>query len=319
VVSSYSSGATLVLVLVVSACSDDLAASSKGNRDGGAGSGGATTSVDGAATGGAGGAAGSVTISCAGAFIGTARELLQAGTGESMASPTLGPDELEMFYTLKDSASVSHFHRSVRASKDATFPDGAPVPELDAACALTSDERHMDLSYDGLRAYVICAPDAVPSSGSLRVARRAAIGSPFALDPSTFGTVGQSIAIAKDELTAYSTTLSRPGPPLMYTRGSTTSPFAPGIPIPGLETVDLEAVDPSPDGLSLFGSLDSSIIVTTRTTPSDGFGPTSTVVPRGTQEVVGAPELSQDCRSLYFIHVDTQPDPDVYSIRSLKR
>jgi hypothetical protein len=233
-------------------------------------------------------------------------------------SPAVSPDELELFYSTTDGV-VAHIRRSVRASKGDVFPEGPPVPELDAACTDVASDRHMDLSADGLRAYIVCVTEPTVTSGPLRVARRSSTGSPFMLDTTTYGTVGPSVSIAKDELVAYSTTLTRPGPPLMFTRNDTSSPFATGTSIPGLEDVDLSTIEPSPDGLSLYGNLDQAIQIATRATPSGPYGATTIAVAPAMDHVIGAPELSRDCRSLYYVDVDRIPTPDVYSIRVLTR
>jgi hypothetical protein len=242
--------------------------------------------------------------------------LLRAASGIRIASPTLSPDDLEMFYsTVDELTGVAHFTRSVRAAKTDVFPEGAVVPELDAACAPSEVDRHMDLSSDGLRAYIICTAEPTVTSGLLHVARRSSLGGSFTLDPTAFGRVGPSIAISKDELVAYSTTFMRPGPPLMFTRSDTSSPFLPGVSIPGLENVVISALDPTPDGLSLYGGLDLFIQVATRSLPSGPYGAPTLVIDPGPDHLVGAPEISQDCRSLYYVSIDQTSTPDVYSIQ----
>jgi hypothetical protein len=282
--------------------------------DGGAGSGGATPGSGGAANAGSGGGAGTQPLSCAGAWGTSSRELLRGGSGVQLMSPTLSPDELELFYSTIDDLDVVNFRRSVRSSKAAVFPEGTPVPELDAACPSPNGDRHMDLSADGLRAYFVCSAEPILTSGPLRVARRSSIGGAFTVDTKSYGTVGPSVSIAKDELVAYSTTLTRPGPPLMFTRTDTSSTFAPGISIPGLEAADFSALDPSPDGLSLYGGLDSSVQVASRAAVTGDYGAPTTVIAAPMDRAVGAPEVSQDCRSLYYIDVDTAQSPSVYAL-----
>jgi hypothetical protein len=238
-----------------------------------------------------------------------------------LLSPTLSPDELELFYSTVDDLGVVNYRRSVRSSKTAVFPEGATVAELDAACPSPNGDRHMDLSADGLRAYMICTAEPSVTSGPLRVARRSSIGGAFTVDTMSYGTVGASVSIAKDELVAYSTTFTRPGPPLMFTRSDTSSAFAAGVSTPGLEASDISALDPSPDGLSLYGGLDSSVQVATRTTASGAYGALTIAIQAATTDhYIGAPEVSQDCRSIYYIDVDTSgTGPSVYTLQVVTR
>jgi hypothetical protein len=231
-------------------------------------------------------------------------------------SPTLSADELELFYSTVDDLGAVNFRRSVRASKAAVFTEGTIVPELDAACPSPNGDRHMDLSADGLSAYFVCSAEPNLTSGPLRVARRSATGGAFTVDTKIYGTVGPSVAISKDELVAYSTSLTRPGPPRMFTRSDKSSAFAVGVSIPGLEAPDFSAVDPSPDGLSLYGGLDSSVQVAARATASDAYGAPTIVIQTTTEHAVGAPEISQDCRSLYYIDVDSSgTSTSVYTLQ----
>jgi len=125
------------------------------------------------------------------------------------------------------------------------------------------------------------------------------------LDAQSYGMVGPSVAIAPDELVLYSSgqigTIDSP-PPRRYTRSSTSAPFADPLPVPGLESSGLITPELSPDGLSIFGSANLSLIVAERSRPDGAFAAPTTILP-GTPNmlVLGAPDVAQDCRSLYFV------------------
>jgi hypothetical protein len=142
----------------------------------------------------------------------------------------------------------------------------------------------------------------------------------FALDPTAYGTVGPSPSISADELVVYTSALTRPGPPLMYTRATVTAQFGPGTPVPGLATVDISTLDPSPDGLSLYGTLNGGIAVATRPSKDAPFGtPTPVIASMVSTDVFGSEDLSPNCRSLYFIYVNNAQNPTTFSIRVADR
>jgi hypothetical protein len=229
-----------------------------------------------------------------------------------LSSPTLSPDELEMIYVEGDAPETRfNFRRSIRSSKTASFPAGDVVPELDAACSRPEDQRSIDLSRDGLSAYITCYLDPnVVFTAPLRIARRSALGAKFVLDPQSYGTVGPSVGVGLDELVIYSSDRNTfdPGPPHRYTRSSTSATFGDKTSIPGLESVGLITPELSPDGLSMFGALSGSLIVAERSTPDARFAaPTTILVGDPTTILFGAPEMSQDCRSLYYVQVQAGP------------
>lgn len=323
--------ALCVCLVALSACGSDDApfASADGGGAGSSGAGGSsgTAGASGAPNAGAGGvaaggAAGGGPISCTGTWAPTPQVVLRTGPQVEIASPTLSPDELELFYSSKEpSLTEWHFRRSVRTDKTVEFAEGAVLPELDAACATADQDRSVDLSRDGLRAYVGCylLNMSPPLEGPLRVARRTAIGAPWVLDPSTGPRVGPSVSVSTNELELYSTTKSRPGPPLLYTRTSTSTSFGDGAWVPGLESVNMETLDSSPDDLSVLGLLQFGIAIASRSAPSGPFGSATTLIAGTPTDTVGAPELSADCRSLYYIHVVSDTSPAVYTIEMRAR
>lgn len=276
-------------------------ASEAGNGTSTAGAGG-STSVAGS-TGVAGSNhAGEGALDCSGAF-GMPAEAMPRETGIPLGSPTLSPDELELIYARKPTGQIE-FRRSLRTSTSAAFPIGSPIPALDAACQ-PGDDRSVDLSRDGLRAYVACyAATGTPvGPATLHVAQRTAVGQDFTLLAGT-SMIAPSAAISADELTLYTSSDVNPGlaPPRQYTRGALEDVFGSAADIPGLETLNVSAPDPSPDGLALYGGLNGGVVVSARPSVDMPFSaPMTLVAPTAALEQLGAPELSHDCRSLYYI------------------
>jgi hypothetical protein len=170
--------------------------------------------------------------------------------------------------------------------------------------------RTIGLSQDGLRAYLVCyGPNSSPTgAGMLHVAERASATAAFALRPGTT-MVGPSAAISSDELTLYTSNEMNAGvaPPRRYRRATITADFGSAEDIPGLSQVNLGAPDPSPDELELFGALSSDIVVTTRATRDSDFGEPHIIQAHVDTSVYGAPEISRDCRSLFFVKQSPEP------------
>lgn len=297
--------------------------STSGNRaigtDAGRGmeGGGGATGQGGAGTGGSpgstGGSVATLPYSCSGTWHDWAEIMLTTAAQVQIASPTVSPDELEVLYALHEPGALWQFHRATRRIKTAVWPTGDVVPELDAACD-PNYERAIDLSRDGLRAYIVCFPDNQHADGPLRIARRPSIGAPFVLDAADYGTVGGGLSITADELVLYTSSSNyvTPGPPRMFTRSSVAERFGAATTIPGLEAINLTSPDPSPDGLSLFGSLDTSLVVLERASLGDRFG-APTIVDDGdpvTRNIlIGSPDVSPDCKSIYYVHVGAAAIP----------
>jgi hypothetical protein len=252
--------------------------------------------------GGSAGAAGSSPSDCTGTFATPAPGLTEDANAK-LASPALSPDALTLFYTRTSGAQIG-FRASARASRSAVFPAGAPVAELDAACK-AEEARSVDLSADGLRAYIACySATAEPlGAATLSIADRASLSAPFVLRDETLQ-VGPGAAISRDELSLFTSSDVNAGfkPPRLFQRTSTDEAFGAGAAIPGLENVNLTAPDPAPDGRTLFGGLMSNVVVSSRPSAAAPF-PTPTVLfaPVDATQQLGAPEISQDCRSLFFV------------------
>ena len=90
--------------------------------------------------------------------------------------------------------------------------------------------------------------------------------------------------------------------------------------VPGLESTDVTAPEPSPDELGLFGSESARIVLASRASTDTAFGPPVPVLspPDGTG-LLGAPELSADCRSLYYVAVDASVAPPDYRFMRVTR
>jgi hypothetical protein len=322
----YLSVFSVICAAFAPACGSDT---SIGARSADAGAGGANMGGQGG-NAGAGGSAGSTggagamsPYTCSGTWRGLAEVWRTTTAGTPIASITVSPDELEVHFAMRDSGGLWHYIRSTRRIKTAVWPVGEVVPELDAACD-PSYERSIDLSRDGLRAYLVCFPDNQHADGLLRIARRPSVGAPFVLDARDYGTVGGSLAISADELVLYTSSSNyvTPGPPRMFTRSSVSENFGAAKAIPGLEggdagaQVNMTTPDPSPDGLSLFGSLDTSLVVVERSSPGGNFG-APTIVDEGDPVnrniLIGSPDVSADCKSIYYVHVGAAATP-IYTI-----
>jgi hypothetical protein len=252
-------------------------------------------------------------VDCDGDF-GDGRVVYSAPAGKSISSPTLTPDELELFFFeyVEEATGVTAggFFRATRASKSVAFGESETLAELDAACAST-DRRSIELSRSGLRAYVVCYADtASGSNGALQLATRDALGAPFELEDAEYGSVGAGAALSNDELelvSTASTNAAGAAPPEIYERGALSEPFGPGGVIPGLEASGLITPDLAPDDVSLFGAEANSIVVATRPRRGADFAAAMAVIPAGADRRYGAPEVSADCRALYYVVVDTVP------------
>ena len=273
-----------------------------GQSQSGGGSGGSA----GAPAGGTG-QGGVKPLDCSGAFAAPALAMVDEG-GVRLGSPTFSPDGLELIYSREvrdeSAAPTMGFRRSTRSSVDEQFPVGTPLPSLDVACAV-DESRSADLSADGLRAYIVCYPSLmVPvGPGTLRIADRPSLTGEFTVRPESLP-VGPSAAISADELTLYTTSdVDTHGyPPRQFRRSSTSEMFGAGSDIPGLESTYLLAPDISPDGLSLYGGLEGGVVVAVRPSIDAPFAAPTTLYPRPEgNAALGAPELSRDCRTLYYI------------------
>ncbi len=307
--------------LFAAACSSS-SNTSFGGKDAGAGAGGTagtggTTSggAGGTTTGGAGGTGGVPgPVDCQGSF-GTPVPLVDNGQ-YPLSSPALPDDELEMFVSVSPDGTTFHFARTQRADAGQPFGPLQVVPELDAACASPDEARTIDVSRDGLRAYVSC-DDGSGAAQPLQLFTRASRTATFAAQKSQGDTLGGSVALSADELSAYSSAYSNPGAALVATRGSRLVAFGPAAPIPGLETVDVIAPDVSDDGLVLFGGLGGQqLVMATRSNAASSFGaPQNLTIP---QDIAGAPHITHDCHRLYYVGY-TYGSPDDFAVYVMSR
>jgi hypothetical protein len=290
-----------------------------GGKSGSAGSG-----VGGASAGStAGGQAAAASADCSGQF-GTPRVVLDSGTEVRVYSPTLSADELELLYSATGvEAGSKHFRRSTRASKLDAFEPGAPLPELDAACAATED-RTLDLTPDGLRLYVGCYDPTVSFSGPLRVARRSSPDAPFVLDAESYGTVGASPAVAADELSVYTSGFDASQEPgRLYERTTPDAPFDTGVEIPGIN-LPTPAPDISFNGLALYFGNQHGIWVATRQGPTKPFATLDPAIEGPADAPASSwnsPAISDDCRSLYAVRyvADTGAGESAWTLEVLTR
>jgi len=290
---------------------------------GGPGAGTAGTASGAGGGGAAGGAAGSAaapSLDCSGDF-GAPLPVLDVGQS-GLGSLIISADELELIYELTSAGDRSRsFHRTVRASKEAAFPDGEALSSLDEACGDSSLIRSGDLSADGLRLYFVCYASFDSPPTSLRLARRASSTDPFVVDPTAQGAVGSGPTISSDERSLVTSPSTVADTPVMHRRATTTAAFDAGVPLTGLEGVITP--DFSSDDRLLYGSLylDSSptTLVVSARTPADSFGPpVLAYADPDTARTLGSVAVSADCRSLYYVEI-TQPGVPDQRVMVLKR
>jgi len=327
----------LALLPLAAACGGESerepksAAGSAGSSAGPGGSGG--TSGSGGSAGSAGSAGSPVTApDCSGTF-GPRVQQFSVPSPAELASPAIGPGELELFYVHYDSASApGQFRRSTRASREASFGSGEVVTELDGAC-MPDEYRTIDLSSDGLRAYLMCFStlDFYATYGQLRIAHRESLAAPFVLDAMTYGQVGASPSISLDELSVYTSYEQGigSGPLQRYSRDSADSSFEPGTDVAGLAAAAyLSSPDIGPDDRAIFASQDGGLVRAQRADAMSQFETPEILLPREPLEnglfvTFGAPEASADCRTLYAVAVDDNgtgiSGNGTYSIVQLRR
>ena len=262
------------------------------------------TNGSGGASGDSGdGAADSGAVSCAGEW-GPPREVMAAIPGRYVESPTLSPDELEILYLQSTAVDGPMVYRSLRESREALFPAGAAVAGLEAVverCRPFAIDG-VDLSGDGLTAYIGC--QGTGEYGPLFAARRSRVGSPFTVDTQDYGLVSAQSSISADELTVFSNGKSATSyvAPLFFTRSSTSAKFGPSAEIAGLETTALTALEPSPDGLWLFGTATPDVVAVRRERSDSPFsGPSLVAAGDSASLYASDPEISRDCRRLYYV------------------
>lgn len=294
-----------------------------------AGAGAAGTSgmgPSGGATGG-GGVGGDAGASgdggCAGEF-GEERVIIEAAEDIVLSSPTVPGDELELFFVRRDvNMGARQVFVAERADKDASFGEPSPVSELDEACA-AGDEWSLSITPDGLRVYIGCyTGSGMGTPGPLHLARRSSRSTPFVLEDMSYGTVGNGVVVTADELTALSSAeFDNAGraPPVEYRRSSLDEAFGASRTIDGLEEVFITAPHLAPDGTTLFGALRPDLVMTSRSDLAAPFDEPVVLFPgEGSTVVYGSPEISADCRTLYFLRADLGGSLPEISLKATSR
>jgi hypothetical protein len=251
-------------------------------------------------------------VSCNGNW-GAPQEVFVDTTGARVQSLAITQNELALFYAYGDDDEVLV---SSRSSIDDPFGPGTPVPELTAPCS-GDQETLFDVSEDALDAYVACAPwnlDCATAPCTVQHASRASTSQPFVGQGVVASTVGSSPAVAGNGLALYTNALdpyADSAVPLFATRPSTSHPFAAAQAIPGARAWTRALLGPevSPDQLEIYGAelpYADAIVVSQRSNQSDPF-PDPIAIPLAVvADVVGSPDLSADCRALYFVAVTEQ-------------
>lgn len=236
----------------------------------------------------------------------------------------LSPDERELYYVDFPPNEVRMVLRRTRSASNAFFGEQEIVPELRNVCPSVSpelDALSVDLSADGLVAYITCQDKAEPGPGTLVSAKRTRLGASFTPDLTPLATVGMWFSTA-DGLEAfdnppggYDYTLDR------YQRESLSVPFGK----PEELSLELRGPDPSADGLWLFGSvpvegstnLSYQLAAISRPNLSAPFGePTTEGFPvpgEGTSYLY--PEISANCRSIIFLEMTSTVQFSVYEAK----
>ncbi len=281
------------------------AATTGGSSSGGSGAGGTSGGTGGAAvTGGA-----SAMQRCEGSF-GASQTLFnfKAAIGSSLS---VTADELEVFYVhVNPTANTHDIAVLKRTSKSTAFSGATVVSELQATCA-AENYPSLDVSDDGLRMYFTCLDGPAP----LRFATRASRSAAWVVDADPIGTVGDSITVSGDELTAVAVRdLSMNARPDAYVRASLPEGFGAATAVGGVDETFLNP-DLSYDGRVLFGAIRAAegyrISFVSLDDDLAAMALPSTVgmpaPPPGAMLVDDySPTFTPDCRSIYFLR-STRP------------
>lgn len=227
-------------------------------------------------------------------------------SGGRVTSPALSDNNLELFYVAGESYYES-FMVSRRASMDEPFPAGTPLDELNEFDPCVGLNKTIDVSPDGLRAYVSCYIE-VDTHPQLYQFERPDRDSPFA-DPIELGLAFASTGISPDGLTLVGSRFESDVATFSSTRAALDQPFPAPQPLPGLENESLFGPTLSRDGLELYGALGSEKLfsVARRADVDSPFGaPASLAHLTGGLWTAGAPDLSDDCRIVVYVGVDPE-------------
>lgn len=238
--------------------------------------------------------------SCTGTFSGGT---LVLPSPSDVRSPAVPADELELFYA---DATTSHFFVASRTDVTQTFGTPRALTELDMVCAAFGGAvaPTIDVSDDGLRAYVVCGVGA-PLLVAVRASRAA---SATFTGMSTIAASARQIGVASSELEAFD--IPPAGGVARATRATTSAMFSGATTLPELAAeLDPSAPSLSPDGLTLYfsvaGTGSREIVSFTRTSATAAFDTTSrqrvNVAPGA---AVDFPEIAPSCRAIYFVEAD---------------
>jgi hypothetical protein len=243
----------------------------------------------------------------------------------SFSGLTVSPDELELIYSAGPTDGYDQgFFRATRASKADVFSMPVALPELDAACGVSTLTRSGDPTFDGLGFYFTCYDSASPGSASeLLYARRPSLDAPFVVEPIDYLIVDRGPSVSRDELEIFAA-LGTAGPTKRYTRSDATASFSRGEEVAGLESYIIATPEIAPDGRTLYASQSVSntwyaLVEATRSAPGAAFGPLTALLPEIMNETFGSPAISNDCRSLYFVHYVFQDSVLTYRVEVMTR
>jgi hypothetical protein len=238
-------------------------------------------------------------VQCSGAF---GPAVLVSDDPGPAVSPAIVGDELEIFY-LRGPSLSEEIVSARRPSIDAPFPVATRDDALMSVCADWGGAQGIDVTPDGLRAYLTCRSSGGPSP-PLRLASRSTRTSAFS-GRRDVGRVGLSPSIDGSELRVYAyDSQSSKARPVVAARASTAESFADPQPVPGLESSDLIAPGVSHDDLVLFGAIDPKRIAqASRASPLDPFGPLVDIPVNADLDAWGSVDPTQDCRALYLVGV----------------
>jgi hypothetical protein len=209
---------------------------------------------------------------------------------------------LELFVLRTEEERPVEFWRAARGSLDQLFVEASPVPELTALCASSPGPLGIDVSGDGLRAYVTCQGPNPLEPGAVLVTSRPSLAGLFEGAGATVGASFSAVRVGADELVMYATAHPLGGAPLQASRASVSGMFGDFSAIAGMDRVPLESPAPADDGRALFGTLTETTTQlgsVTRAEPGEPFGPFAAIYTR--LDHAGVPAVQRDCRALYFV------------------
>ena len=127
---------------------------------------------------------------------------------------------------------------------------------------------------------------------------------------------------SRDELELFSAAGS--GSAMRYVRSDTSQPFGLGEAIAGFESYRMATPEIAPDGRTIYVSQSTSntfygLVEATRSAPNAAFGPLTVLIPEITNETFGSPAISNDCRSLYYVHFTVQDQSPSFRVEVMTR